>query len=409
MILEDGGEQAVAVHSGLRRGLPGEMPGESRGSPSSPTSVSCPLTSTSPVPTSPRPGPRSTSELDAENTTAQAASDAGRGSSDRRRRLTRQSCRVAAWQWRSCSTVSRRWWSTSSVGRRGDECRPGAHPAASDARPPAQVPTETVPEVWEEVRLAARRVGGPLTGVGSGGHVRADHSDDPSPGRCRIRACTHFVTPPRCDALTSAQSFDFVPHVTLRQEADEDRIRATVEALADLRIVAEARRLWLMQFQSRAGQRAMGAGGDVSLGTVRERPFGLSTLEMAVSVTRGPSALALLRDDLGRNDIGVAPPLLVHPGGRARVLAARVGPHVVGVAEMSWFEGEGLLHYVTVGPDHRGEGVGRALVREAIDLLVVRRVRHLDAAVHAGSPSALLDAYGFSPVGDGTWRITLAE
>jgi len=276
--------------------------------------------------------------------------------------------------------------------------------------PPSQVPTETVPHVWEEVRVAARRVGGPLqlelgpvaTFAPTTPTIHLRVGTDP--GLHALRAAASV------DALTRPRSLDFVPHVTLRQEADEHRIQAAVEALADLRIVAEARRLWLMQFQPQSGSGGRWEPvGDVSLGPLHERPFGLQTLEVAASVTRGPSALALLRDVLGRNDIGVAPPLLVHPGGRARVLAARVGPHVVGVAEMSWFEGDGLLHYVTVGPDHRGEGIGRALVREAIDLLAVRRVRHLDARSTPDLPPALLEAYGFRPVSDGTWRITLAE
>ena len=276
--------------------------------------------------------------------------------------------------------------------------------------PPQQVPTPTVPDVWEEVRLAARRVDGPV-----------DLDLGPIGTFAPRTPTIHLVVAPdpaldvlaeagNVPALARSGRFGFVPHVTLRPDADEARIRASVDALEDFRMVARARRLWLMQFQPTAGLRGRWEPvGDVSLGPARERTVGSATLEIATSVTRGPSALALMREALDRDDLGVAPPLLVHPDGRARVIAARVGPHVVGVAEVSWHEGVGLLHYLYVGPGHRGEGIGRALVRETIDLMASHWALRLDARVTPDLPPALLEAYGFAPADPGTWRITLAN
>ena len=275
--------------------------------------------------------------------------------------------------------------------------------------PPSQVPTETVPEVWEEVRQAARRVEGPLrlelgpvaSFVPTTPTIHLEVGAEVGLNALRGAASV--------DALDRRQSFDFVPHVTLRQEAPQSRISAAIEALADLRIEAEVRRLWLMQFQSLAGSAGRWEPvGDVSLGPAQERPLGTSTMEVAVSITRCPSALGLLRDALGRVDIGAKPPLLLHPSALARVLVARVDSRVAGVAEMSYFERDALLHYVFVGSGHQGEGIGRALVREAIDLMVAKRVRHLDAWSNPDLPGSLLEAYGFKPVDAGTWRITLS-
>lgn len=276
--------------------------------------------------------------------------------------------------------------------------------------PPNQVPTETVPEVWEEVRLAARSVGGPL-------HLQLGPAATFAPTTPTIHlevAADHGLELMRAaasvDALDRHELFDFVPHVTLRQQSPPSRISAAIEALADLRIEAEARRLWLMQFQPKSGSAGRWEPvGDVLLGPARGRPLGTSTMEMAASVTRCPSALRLLRNALGRVDIGARPPLLLHPNARALVLSARVDSRVVGVAEVTYFERDALLHYVFVGPGHHGEGIGRALVRDAIDLLVAKRTRNLDAWPNPDLPGPLLEAYGFRPIDSGTWRITLAE
>ncbi|MCG8589868.1 MAG: GNAT family acetyltransferase [Proteobacteria bacterium] len=69
-------------------------------------------------------------------------------------------------------------------------------------------------------------------------------------------------------------------------------------------------------------------------------------------------------------------------------LVAHFGPRVVGTT-LAGFDGHrGWLHLVAVAPDHRGRGVGAALVREAEARLAKIGCPKLNLQVRSSSPEA---------------------
>lgn len=279
--------------------------------------------------------------------------------------------------------------------------------------PPVQLPDGEIAAAWEEVRRAGRVIDGPLAL-----HLGPVATFAPTTPTIHLSVAAHdglvgLRNASRVESMIRADKFDFVPHVTLREEASPERIDAAVAALADLSLDVEIRRLWLMQFQPTAGASGRWEPiGDVSLGRVQQRPSGTSRLELGISLTRDPSTRALIARVLDRDDIGIAPYPVVHRAvqqrnGQARVVTARLDDVVVASTEYSWLDGEATIHFVMTDAGHRGHGLGRAVIRHAFDDLRSRGVRIVDARATPDLPAEILSAYGFVAIDAATWRVTL--
>jgi 2'-5' RNA ligase len=167
----------------------------------------------------------------------------------------------------------------------------------------------------------------------------------------------------------------FVPHVTLAEEMEPDRIAAALPALSDYVVEARFERLHLLQeVRSDAGRRWE---------PIADAPFaprivvgrGGVELELAVSRLLDPEAA---RAEASWSDEGVVAPVVpstdpsghgstdatpeVGPAARDLVVVARRRGEVVGVARGLASSGAPDPTWVVVAPEQRRQGVARQLV-----------------------------------------------
>lgn len=85
------------------------------------------------------------------------------------------------------------------------------------------------------------------------------------------------------------------------------------------------------------------------------------------------------------------------------LLIVERGDEVVGFVHAVWNREEGDILRVYVGPDHRGEGLGRALVEHACEDLFDRGVDQVKAMVLAANEQGnrFYRSLGFEPTGGG--------
>lgn len=153
-------------------------------------------------------------------------------------------------------------------------------------------------------------------------------------------------------------TWPFVPHVTLADDADEDRILAAMEALADYRVevaigavhlLEEQDRRWVPVAEARFEPRRVVARGGLEV-------------ELAVAAVLDPEAARFARWEWDRHD-AVEYGTAAGPGTPLVVVARRSG-HVVGVArgELHPHLGAAHLSELIVAATERGTGVGGQLV-----------------------------------------------
>jgi 2'-5' RNA ligase len=151
-------------------------------------------------------------------------------------------------------------------------------------------------------------------------------------------------------------TWPFQPHVTLLDKGDESRLRAAVEALADVRIELDIEHVHLLQEFNDDGVRFWQPIFEAPLGA--PAVVGRGGLELELQVGERPYA------------------------GRSLGVTARRGGHVVGVA-FGWTHGEAArLLDVNVEPDARHQGVGAHLVAAFASAAADRGATSIDAVEH---------------------------
>jgi 2'-5' RNA ligase/GNAT superfamily N-acetyltransferase len=184
-----------------------------------------------------------------------------------------------------------------------------------------------------------------------------------------------FVTP-----LSRPLSWPWVPHVTLADSADEDRIRAAVAALDRFAVVAAIDRLVLLEETS---GRVWVPLADAALGP--EVVVGRGGLSL--NVTRGrmldPEGWQMI-DEAGARPADLSEEAACQPGRDffPIVLTVRREGQVVGVA-FAWRADDGGHAAVIVAPAARRQGIGSTALA------------HLESAVvSAGWAGPVLHAHG---------------
>jgi len=156
-------------------------------------------------------------------------------------------------------------------------------------------------------------------------------------------------------------TFPFVPHVTLADDMEPDRIAAAMDALGDFVVEAAFDRVHLLE-------ETRGDDGRRRWRPIADAPFapaivvgrGGVELDLAVSHLLDPEAARLVERVGPEGD--VAFDVEVAPGAVAIVVAARRRGEVVGVAR-GWADGvDSAVNAVVVDPDHRRQGIARHLV-----------------------------------------------
>lgn len=155
-------------------------------------------------------------------------------------------------------------------------------------------------------------------------------------------------------------TWPFQPHVTLLDGGAEERIRAAVEALADLRLEVVVDRVHLLRESNDEGVRSWHPIAEATFGG--PSVVGRGGLELELDVTeRLPLDAATFADrSWARHDDEV------HGGPWPKVplaVTARREGRIVGTADGDTRpNGEAYLAHLIVAPDVRGEGVGAHLV-----------------------------------------------
>lgn len=181
------------------------------------------------------------------------------------------------------------------------------------------------------------------------------------------------------DPLARPLTWPFVPHVTLADEADPERIAAAQVALGAYRAVMPVERVHLLQ---EGAGRVWGPVADFAFSA--PAVIGRGGLPVELTLTEGldPDAAAFARREWDAYDHA-----LLGPGVRQEhfAVAARRDGAVVGVAEAAAAAGVARLQSLIVGRADRGQGVGSRLLA-AFESEAARRGHvRLSALVLGGS------------------------
>jgi 2'-5' RNA ligase len=168
--------------------------------------------------------------------------------------------------------------------------------------------------------------------------------------------------------LERSLSFEFVPHVTLADEMEPDRIAGALVALRDFVAELHVERVHLLE-ESRGddGHRRWDPIADAPLAPAVVVGRGGVQLDLAVSRLLDPEAAAFearVVDAVTGSEAGSSEPVGSGAGwgGESVVVVARRGGAVVGVARGWAGTLEPDLTSIVVDPAHRRQGIARQLV-----------------------------------------------
>jgi 2'-5' RNA ligase len=167
--------------------------------------------------------------------------------------------------------------------------------------------------------------------------------------------------------LERSLTWPFVPHVTVADELDADRIDAAVVALADYRRRVTFTGVHLLEERRGDGSVRWEPIADYRFGGPYPVGRGGLPLDLFVSDGPDPEAGALLEVASLDGSGLVHDPSPPTPGGwRRLVVTARRRDDLAGVAT-GWTDGRrSHVGVVVVAPDHRGEGIARHLYARLI-------------------------------------------
>ena len=176
------------------------------------------------------------------------------------------------------------------------------------------------------------------------------------------------------DPLARPLSWPYVPHVTLADEADPERIRAAELALADFTADVAFERVHLLQ---ETPGRVWQPVADAPLSAPAVVGRGGVAVELTVVEGLDPSARALA-DGIWRQEREAA-------GSRGLAVVARREEAIAGVAEGWTGGGVAFLARLVVALEARGEGVGTRLLAAFESAAVRRDCPRLSATAPVGS------------------------
>ena len=234
--------------------------------------------------------------------------------------------------------------------------------------PPVNVRVDEVASALARLRDAAAavspfrlRLGPPTSFVPITPTLHLDVGDDPAePGGSvalrRLRDAV-FVAP-----LQRSLTFDFTPHVTLRDDLAPHLVEKGIEVLADYLVDVRFDRVHLLEEQRHGdAHRRWVPVADVPFGPRRVVGRGGVELELTVSTLLDPEATAFEAEELP----DPAPDVTVHDergGGAPVVVVARRRGRVVGVVRGVAGGDGGDVRSLLVGRADRGLGVARHLL-----------------------------------------------
>lgn len=207
--------------------------------------------------------------------------------------------------------------------------------------------------------------------------------------------------PPLARTLT----WPFVPHTTLLDGGDEDRLRAAEAALADYRATVVCDRLHLLEERRRDdGVRVWEPIADVAFSAPAVVGRGGLPLAIETSASMAPDVAAWFEAAWRADDADAYP---AAPADVPVVLTARrdaVG--VVGVASGLVRGEEGHLERLVTDPAVRGEGVGSHLLAAFASAAADRGATFVTLRVRAGGPAeAFYRSRGFTTLAElPRWR-----
>jgi hypothetical protein len=144
-------------------------------------------------------------------------------------------------------------------------------------------------------------------------------------------------------------TWPFVPHVTIADEADGERLTAAEVVLRDYRVPITCQSVHLLQEHRERGSVRWLPIAEASLGGPAHVGRGGLPLELWVSGVVDHEALELLVDTEQERPVAADAPV---------VITARRRDELVGVL---WGTREGRMRAAAVVADHRGEGIARHL------------------------------------------------
>ncbi len=181
------------------------------------------------------------------------------------------------------------------------------------------------------------------------------------------------------DPLARPLTWPFVPHVTVADEADPERIAAAQVALCDYRTNLRFDRVHLLQ---EGAGRVWAPIADFRFEAPAIVGRGGVELELSVTETLDPEARAFSRQEWEEHN-------LAHRG-RARgaeplSITARMDGEVVGVAEGEWGSPTAYLTNLIVARSARGQGIGSRLLAAFESFAAEQGCDRLALRVWAGS------------------------
>ena len=179
--------------------------------------------------------------------------------------------------------------------------------------------------------------------------------------------------------LARPLTWPFVPHVTIADEMDPDRIPAAVEALRDYRVDVSFDRVHLLR---ESPGRVWEPIADAAFAPPAVVARGGLELELSLTERPDVATQAFLDREwplFDAGELGAAVEL------EYVTIAARRGREVVGVAVGRASAGVGRLSDLLVGVAHRGEGIGSHLLRAFESWAAERGCRRLALRTAAGA------------------------
>lgn len=184
--------------------------------------------------------------------------------------------------------------------------------------------------------------------------------------------------------LARSTRWPYVPHVTLAEVGDPDRITAAVVAIRDYVVEVEIDRVHLLhEHREDTGRRVWRPLGDRVVGGALTVGRGGLPLDIEFGTVPGPGAARFLTaewDRFDREEFGG--PL---PAEARFSLTGRRDGRIVGVATGRTQGSRGHLSELMVAAPERGTGVGRHLLARAESLAAERGCHQLTVRTAAGS------------------------
>ncbi|MBV9413271.1 MAG: GNAT family N-acetyltransferase [Acidimicrobiia bacterium] len=263
--------------------------------------------------------------------------------------------------------------------------------------PPVNVRDDAMPDALRVLREAAASVS-PLTlQLGPPATFLPDNPtlylSVTGPGSDELRTLRDRVFVP---PLERPLTWPFVPHATIADEMEPDRITAAVEALAGYRTTVTFERVHLLEETKTANGRVWRPIADASFARPAIVGRGGIELELTVSEHGDEETAAFERREWDAYSSEVEWPFTI---------VARWGGEIVGVASGYTEGGVAYLSRLMVASQQRGQGIGSRLLAAFESLAAERDALHLGLRTYVDSSAYTFYVQrGWREVARWTWK-----